>query len=386
MSKMTSARRNRYIIVTAVATLIVVVLYLARGSLFPFILGLVLAYLVLPFVNRLEDLMPRILQRRGWARIPAIIIVYLALIFAITISIFFLFAVVADQVNSLQEAIPELESDFDSLVNSWLEQYHITDWLEFYQLEIPPEIRQAIEGYIQRLIATVASALQRAASRTFSAISHTISFVLGIIIVPIWLFQIMNDEKKISKDFFNLVPASIRPDVRSILRLVDGILSAYLRGQLLLCVVVGAAATVGLVVIGVDFALVLGVIAGITEAIPNIGPIIGMIPALFIALLQDPQTFVFTLILYIAIQQVENVFLVPRITGETMQLSPAIVMFVLVIGSDLGGVWGMLMAAPITAIIRDIFHYLYLRSLDEPISPAQALARVRSEELQLEEV
>jgi predicted PurR-regulated permease PerM len=125
---------------------------------------------------------------------------------------------------------------------------------------------------------------------------------------------------------------------------------------------------------------VLGLIAGIFEVLPNIGPYLGAIPAILVALATNPFSAIWVALAFFAIQMIENLLLVPRISGKSVQLHPALVMMVLVIGGQLAGFWGMLIAVPLTAIIRDVFLYLYLRLLDEPLSPQDAVARLRSEE------
>jgi predicted PurR-regulated permease PerM len=144
-------------------------------------------------------------------------------------------------------------------------------------------------------------------------------------------------------------------------------------------------ATLSLVIIGVPFALILGLIAGVFEVLPYVGPILGAIPAVIVALLTDPGKALWVVIAFIAIQQVENLLLVPRVAGKSVKLHPALVMVVLVIGNQLAGFWGMLMAVPVTAVIRDIFKYLYLRFKDEPLAPEKAMTSIRSgQEVQLD--
>ena len=122
----------------------------------------------------------------------------------------------------------------------------------------------------------------------------------------------------------------------------------------------------------------MGLIAGIFEVLPYVGPILGAIPAVIVALLTEPITALWVVIAFFAIQQVENLILVPRISGKSVALHPALVMVALVIGNELAGLIGMLIAVPVTAVIRDVFKYLYLRLLDEPLAPDEALTRIRS--------
>jgi predicted PurR-regulated permease PerM len=142
--------------------------------------------------------------------------------------------------------------------------------------------------------------------------------------------------------------------------------------------------TVGLSLLGVRFPAVLGLIAGVLEIIPFIGPIMGAVPAVIVATIQEPLLGLWTLLLFIGIQQLENIFLVPRISGKAVQLHPAVIMVVLVLGNQAAGFWGLLLAVPVTAIVRDVFKYLYLRFQDEPVSPRDAMARVGRTPLQLD--
>jgi predicted PurR-regulated permease PerM len=96
------------------------------------------------------------------------------------------------------------------------------------------------------------------------------------------------------------------------------------------------------------------------------------------------MTALWTLVVFIIIQQVENLFLAPKIAGESVKLHPALVMVVLVVGNEALGLWGMLLAVPLAAVIRDVFKYLYLRFSDEEVSPGEAMARVRTEKMTIE--
>jgi len=89
-------------------------------------------------------------------------------------------------------------------------------------------------------------------------------------------------------------------------------------------------------------------------------------------------------LLFFVIQQIENLLLVPRISGRSVRLHPALVMVVLVVGNEAAGLWGMLLAVPVTALIRDVFKYLYLRLSDEAVTPADALGRVRTEAMRID--
>lgn len=364
-------RRKRLILWLALAALAAVLLWAARAVLLPYILGLVLAYLLLPVVNWLSRHMPKKLRDWGAARPLSIVITYLVLISVIVGIFAFFVPLVIEQTQILIDNWPQLSEDIRQL---WEES------LGWYTTNIPEDWGQTIETNLRDLADDVVSAIQRGVVATVRTVAGTVGFVIGLVVIPFWLFYVLHDESELKEGIAHIVPLQARPDARCAVRLIDDILSAYIRGQLLLVLFVGGMATVAMFIIGVPFALVLGVIAGMFEILPYIGPILGAIPAILVALVSDPISALWTAIAFFSIQQVENLILVPRIAGESVQLHPAVVMVVLVIGNELGGFLGMIVAVPITAIIRDMFKYAYLRLLDEPLEPEEAMARVRSGE------
>jgi len=369
------ARRNRLILVVLLLLLVCGMLYVAKSALLPFIIGLVIAYLVLPVVNFFERRMPPLLRDRNLSRPLSILIAYLIVILFIAGIFSFLIPPVVEEVQVLWKQMPELATKGRTLGSEWLGKY---------QEIIPLDIQQRIQNSLEKLAGTIGQALQEGVTRTVSVISSTVSFFLGILVIPFWLFYILNDEVKVRESALDLIPDRIEPDLLNILRITDDIFSAYIRGQLLLCLFIGVMATTGLLIVGVEFALLLGLIAGVFEILPFVGPILGAIPALVVAVLQSPMAALWTLVVFIVIQQIENLFLVPKIAGESVKLHPALIMVVLVVGNEALGLWGMLLAVPLAAVIRDVFKYLYLRFSDEEIPAEEAMARVRTEKMSIE--
>jgi predicted PurR-regulated permease PerM len=369
------ARRNRLILVVLLLLLVCWMLYVAKSALFPYVIGLVLAYLVLPLVNFLDRRMPSRLRDRNLSRPLSVLIVYLIVILFIVGIFSFLVPPVVKQGQVLWKQMPELAAKGRALG---------TEWLGKYQAVIPLDIQQRIQSNLEKLAGTIGQALQEGVTRTVSVISSTVSFFLGILVIPFWLFYILNDAARVRESALDLIPDRIEPDLLNILRITDDIFSAYIRGQLILCLFIGVLATTGLLIVGVDFALLLGLIAGAFEIFPFVGPILGAIPALIVAALQSPMAALWTLVVFIFIQQIENLFLAPKIAGESVKLHPALVMVVLVVGNEALGLLGMLLAVPLTAVIRDVFKYLYLRFSDEAVSPGEAMARVRTEKMTIE--
>jgi len=386
MVSLSPGRRARVILLSVVGVSLLLILFRARSALYPFIGGLFLVYLLLPLVNLLQEAMPRSLQTRNLARPLAILLTYL-LVILILVGFFAIFVpLITDQIRQLIEASGQYTLQLLQNAKGF-NQGVIDEWLEQYRDVVPPWIQDAISDNVQELTATLtntmqnivswlAKALQRAVAGALDVVTSTVSFVFGLVIIPFWMFYVLNDEHKIMDTLYSLIPRQLRADVRNLQDIVNHVLSAYLRGQLLLCLFVGSLATIGLLALGVHFSLVLGTVAGVLEVVPHIGPVLGAIPAVLVALLKSPSLALKTALLFFAIQQVENLFLVPKVAGATVKLHPTITMVVMVIGAEVAGVGGVVLAVPLTAITRYVVHYLYLRSSEEQITPEQALAAI----------
>ena len=335
------------------------------SQLLPFIVGLILAYLMLPLVNRLAQRVPR------WA---AILIVYLLTFGILILALVFLVPRVINQVGNFIGSLPEF---YEKTVLPQFEQR-----MEWYQNEVPPDIQTEVN----KQFATATQTLKQNATQYVQGIGtgllgavtgvfRTLIFLAGFLIVPFWLFYVLLDERKGKAKFIRLIPKRIRTDTLTVITLVDRVFSAYIRGQLLLGAVIAAMSYIGLW--GVDLFLpnttipykeLLALIAGFTELIPVIGPILGAIPAIIVGLFTSPTAGLVIAILYIVIQQLENNLLVPRIIGEVVEIHASILMILLVVAGSVGGLLGVILSAPLAAIARDLFKYATgrLRPEDDP--------------------
>ena len=372
---MSPARRNRLLLVAALLLLVVGLLWAARSALTPYILALVLAYLVLPIVNRLDELARRLLPSVRFTRALAIVATYLLVIGLVVLFFSLVLPVIGQQFIVLWDSRADLMAGVQSLAEQFL------GW---YRVSVPQEIQTQVNESLSQVGGTLTGALQKGITRTLGVVTGTVSTLIGFLVIPFWLFYVLHDQTRATRGVVALIPVRIRADVLNLMRICDGIMSKYLRGQLLLCVFIGVLSTIGLTLLGVPYPAVLGLIAGIFEILPFIGPFIGLVPAAIVAVIQDPLLGLWTVLLFLGIQQVENLFLVPRISGKAVELHPALIMVVLVIGGQVAGLWGMILAVPVTAIIRDVFKYLYLRLRDEPVSSKEAMVQLGRTPVQLD--
>lgn len=360
--------KPRLLLSLAVFMVVMLLFWYARGALTPFIIGLVLAYLLLPLVNRVEALMPLQIKERRLARPLAIVIVYLLVIGVLTLTVTALLRPLVTQISAFIASIPVLYREATTLVGEALERYHAV---------IPPEVQVQIEERLRGYNPiTLLDPILTGGLIAINTVGNTISYIFGLVVIPFWLFFILNDQGKVINGALSMVPRDVRPDVEAVRIIVDSVLSSYIRGQLLVAVALGTVISVGLFLIGVNYSLLLGIAAGALALFPFIGAVLGAIPAVVVAFLQEPILGLYTVLLFLIVQQIDNAFFSPKIIGEAVALHPAVIMVVIVVGSAQFGVVGALVAVPLTAVVRDVVHYIYIRVGEEPMTPVDTLIRL----------
>jgi len=190
------------------------------------------------------------------------------------------------------------------------------------------------------------------------------------------------DVQTYRKAILNTVPAAYQPEMSTLLTRIERVWNAFFHGELTLMLVVGVMTTIGLAALGVPGALYLGIIAGLLEILPNIGPIIATVPAVIVALIQGSVylpishlTFAGLIILfYILVQQVENNLIVPRVLGAALELSHLIVMTGIVVGVSLGGILGALLPTPVIATGREVLHYIDRKMQEQELNQVENAA------------
>jgi predicted PurR-regulated permease PerM len=373
ISNWSGRQKTRTIITVAVLVLALIVLYLARTALLPFFLGSILVYIMLPVIDWLDARLQLLLNSWRLARTLAVLILYLLLLAGLIGLLAFVIPPIATQINRLIQALPQLVEQAYRAVPDVVQV-----WLDRYNQLVPPDIRLAIERSFQDRLQALFEALQSGVFKSVSVLFSTVSFVLGFVIVPLWMFYLLRDQPEIEVAMFRLVPANLRDDVRSIRALIDLVLGSYLRSQVILSFTVAVMSYAAFELISLDFSMLLSTVVGLFEVIPILGPVLGAIPAIVVASATAPDKVVWVVLIAFAVQQIENNLLLPMIAGGTVKLHPALVMVALVVGGAIGGLGGLVLCVPLTAIARDVAYYLYLRLSDDPLPPEDALTQVRS--------
>ena len=187
--------------------------------------------------------------------------------------------------------------------------------------------------------------------------------LLSLAIIPVVTYYLLADSDKISKKCYYLVPLEKRVVVRKIITDIDMLLGKYIIGQLLLSLIVGIFTFIILIVLDIKFAIALSILNGVVNIIPYFGPIVGGVPVILIALLDSPTKGLWAAVAILIIQQIEGNILSPKITGDSTNIHPLVILLLLLIGEKFGGFIGMVIAIPIGVIIKviyeDINYYLF---------------------------
>ena len=371
------SRRRKLVLLLAAVIFLGWILWAVRAVLWPYALGLTLAYILAPIVGLIESGFrrigeyPRLKFVNRIARMISIVITYL-LVIAILVGFF---SIVVPMVIRQGRTLWEQRETVWAYISNFGR-----DMIAQYQL-LPDAIKVRVEETVGRFSEMLGGIIQQAVEGTAVVISYTFSLVLAILIIPFWTFYLLLDANKISSSLRRSVPDVLREDAMKIIVLVDTVFSSYLRGQLFLGVIIGIISTIVFTIMGVNFSVLLGLISGIFEMVPNIGPVLGAIPAILVALSQDPVLALWVIGYAFIVQQLENLFITPQVIGETLQLHPVVIMVVLVIGSEISGLVGLFLAPVVTAALRDLFRYVSYRLGPNPLSPEGALRRVWAGEL-----
>ena len=340
----------------------------------PFVVGLLVVYLLDPPV--------RWLAQRGIRRTFAILIVY---VIAIVIVVELINITIAPLINE----IVRFAQDLPSLAASLQEQVQrLTDL--YARLQIPNAVRDWLDGILASIgkggtepVLDVTAVFPILGSAT-----SIIGALFGYLLLPVWVFYLLNDRVTLAQEFDRSLPSGWRFDAWAVIRIVRRLFGQWVRAQLVLGLTVGLFTFVGLLILSrlVDpvfgrYAVLLSVSAGVLELLPIIGPIISAVPAVLLAATVGIEPVIAALALYTVVQQVENNLLVPKIQGDAIEMHPALVMFAIVIGGALAGLLGAILALPVTAAGRDVVRYLFRRSSpDASVAVAASIAGLGLEE------
>jgi predicted PurR-regulated permease PerM len=320
--------------------------YRVRFIAITVLISALLALAVAPVVDYLTNAAPRRLSYPV-RRFLVTLLVFIALIGLGILGNVYLLAPVSREVT---EAFANLDPT-KGRIGEYMRE--LRRWYE----NLPPDLRSFLSPQSFSGVATrVVEAIRTMITTTLEWMSH----VVELIVIPVLAFYFVLDSRPLKREFMYFVPKRRVREALILLREAAVILKSYAICQVILCAIAAVVVGVGLKIIGVHYALTLGIIAGITRAIPVIGPILGGIPIVLVCMVQSLATAVAVLIFFAALHFVESKIIMPKLLAYGMNLHPAIILIVLLVGSEFFGIIGMFLAAPITAILKCIYCFYVL--------------------------
>ncbi|CAM3726315.1 AI-2E family transporter [Alkalicoccus chagannorensis] len=314
----------------------------AFSSLAPVIIvGGVLYYILRPLVHLLQKYMPTVLS---------ILLIFLTFLGIVAALVMFVGPILVRQGQNFVNSFPDFASD----IESWITNLMQHPWVERLQNEPVMEDfdPQVITDYLTDILA-------QSGGNIASFFGMVVSIVMVIVVLPFVLFFLLKDAHKLPNSILRFFPQDQQEEGGRIMSDMDSTLSAYIQGQAIVSFCIGILSYIAYLIIGLDYSLVLALIAMFTNLIPFIGPFIGTIPAVFVALFDAPLTAVWVIIAIVIIQQIESNLISPNVMGHKLNVHPLTIILLLLIAGNLAGLIGLILAIPTYAVSKVIVQNVY---------------------------
>lgn len=307
----------------------------------------ILAFIAYYLLNPIIDLLEKFHIKRVWG----IVIIALSVTGILTGIILVTAPIVERQITDLINTFPRYLSQMGDSIQSWLKHsifgpYYDEgyNWLIENLSDLPNKISEYLGGAVEG----------------FKNVASTLTnVVVAIITFPIILFFLLKDGRRFKEYSLTLLPPKFRKDIDQILKNMDDQVGSYIQGQIIVALCIGILLYIGYLIIGLDYAIVLAIIAAVTSVVPYLGPMIAISPAIIIAIVTSPFMLVKLAIVWGAVQFLEGNFISPNIMGKTMKIHPLTIVIVLLVAGNLFGLFGVILGIPGYAIVKVLVVYIY---------------------------
>lgn len=301
----------------------------------PILIAGLLYYLIRPFLHLMMRFVPKI---------AGIIVVFSTFAIAIALVIYFFGPTIKGQMATLGELAPETVEEMTQESESIISDF------EFAGVS-GRQIQQSVLGYVEGLSNNLME-------NVMDVLSILMNVAVVLIVVPFILFFLLKDDDKLIPHLMKYLSEEHKPEGRKVLKDVDETLSNYIVGQAIVAAVIGVLMFIGYLIIGLENALLLAFFAMSLTIVPFLGPLIGIIPALFVALVGDDPLImaVKVILVLLVVQQIEGNLITPNIMGNRLDIHPLTIILLLLIAAALYGFIGILIAIPLYAVLKTLIH------------------------------
>jgi predicted PurR-regulated permease PerM len=316
------------------------VLVLARISwvIYLVVIALLIVYSISPAVDFLT-------RFKKVPHLLAVVIVYIGFLLLLALLLYLVIPLIITQLRELVRLLPQYSPYFQPYI------------MELGDIFARPEVVEFILNFLQQLPSNLQQVLNQATKVTMTIVGYLAELVIVLFLV----FYLLRDLEKIKKTLAEYIPRPWRQETLRILGTIDAKVGAYLRGHLIRCTLVGIVCWLGLSIIGMPFALMLGALVGVSNLLPYIGPYLAAVPAVIIALTRSWTLAVVVVIFYIIIEIIDSFVLTPLLLGRAVDLHPFAVIVAILVGGRLFGFLGIILAIPIAATLKVLLNYYCLQ-------------------------
>ncbi|QYR23431.1 AI-2E family transporter [Paenibacillus sp. sptzw28] len=307
-----------------------------KAVLAPFLIAMIIAYVLNPIVNLLNE--------RKVPRTMAVLLIYAVFCASLTVVLVNAIPMFLEQLQELNRHMPDFTMKAQSLVNDLNNSSFL-----------PESIRGGVNNSLYKL--------EKQASDAIFSFVNNIGAMLNVVfiafIIPFLAFYILKDFDVFERTVLTYVPRPHRKHAIRLFKDIDNALGSYIRGQFLVCLIVGILAYIGYVIIGMPYPLLLASVVAVTNIIPYLGPFFGAAPALVMASTISLKMMVLVVVVNTACQILESNVVSPQVVGRTLHMHPLSIIFALLVGGEIAGMIGMILAVPIFAALKVVLQHIF---------------------------
>jgi predicted PurR-regulated permease PerM len=312
----------------------------------------------MPLVNWLENRLPPKNRSVKAKRVISIVIIFVLLIIVVSLFVAYIGSVVISASEKLMDKVP-------FIMTRSLEQFN--DWIKEIKTGMPEVWMSQMDSVMQNMGLQTSKFVQDSAIGAAALIPSSIPTAMSFAILPFFLFFLLMDYEAFRKFFYDYMPAKAAKQAADILTILGEVMGRYIRSTLILSLIVGVMVWLGLWALGVEYSPALGAVTAVAQFIPIVGPFVSGLIVMIITLALQPDKLLWALLVFVLAQIILNSIFVNWIQGRYLQIHPAVIMVILMVGGFTGGFWGMVLVLPVAATIWEIFKYYRAQRVDQEI-------------------
>ncbi|WP_314060423.1 AI-2E family transporter [uncultured Vagococcus sp.] len=301
------------------------------------------------FYYMLNPLVKLLMDKAKMKKNLAVALVFVLLLGVLVVFIGAVIPNLAKQIASLASSVPDIVKGIESWANEMmnhplLKNVNYQEYIDKLDLSFGDIFKNVVNGLSTSL---------------GSIISSVASTTMLIVTVPLILFYMLKDGERFVPSISKYLPKGHAGEIKELLSKMSDTISAYISGQALECLFVAVATIIGYWAIGVEYAFLFGVIAGITNMIPYLGPYIGLAPAVLVTVFDSPFRAVLACVVVLVVQQIDGNFIYPLVIGKSLDIHPLTIILILLVAGNIAGLVGMILGVPFYAVCKTIFIYVF---------------------------